>query len=97
MAVVDLALHLCEDSTEEKLQSLPKFIHPVLSPLRRGWWEVRQTGCTACPAQHMLCLLPPRRADMPGPTVVGTQSATPDFAVVLVVTSLWDTYADESA
>lgn len=49
---------------------------------------VEQTGCTICPAQHVLYPLPPCRADLPGCTMVGT---LPLFAVVLVVTQLWGT------
>ena len=54
-------------------------------------WSNRAAGCTACSAQHMLRPLPPHRADLPGPTVAGTQSTSTCFAVVLVVTYLWGT------
>lgn len=60
---------------------------PSISSSEVGMAEaVEQAGCTVCPAQRVLCPLSPRRADLPGPTVVGTQSASPHFTVVVVVT-----------
>lgn len=48
---------------------------------------VEWTGCTICPAQHMLYPLPCCRAHLAGHTM-GTP---PLFAVVLIVTQLWGT------